>query len=82
MSTNPDPSLDQRWAEAVVASGVAGAVAPVEVPAPVCCCSTFVSDGVKYNSIDAACRLHGLGADVNVRRWARKFVPEERAERS
>ena len=79
MSTNPDSSLDQRWAEAVVASGAVAPVATVEVPAAVCCCSTFVSDGVSYRSVDAGCRLHGLGSDVNVRRWARKFVPEERA---
>lgn len=76
MRTNPDSDLDSRWAGAVAQAFDLKPAAPIP---PVCCCSTFVSDGVKYNSIDAACRLHGLGVDVNVRRWARKFVPEERA---
>lgn len=77
MSTNPDSSLDQRWAEAVVASGAVAPVATVEVPAAVCCCSTFVSDGVSYRSVDAACKLHGLGSASNIARWARKFTPKD-----
>lgn len=74
MSTNPDSDLDARWAGAVAQ---AFDLKPWAPPAATCCCSTFVSNGVSYRSVDAGCRLHGLGSDVNVKRWARKFVPDE-----
>lgn len=77
MSTNPDSDLDARWMEALAASGVSKSLQVIASANPVCCCSTFESNGVSYRSVDAGCRLHGLGADVNVRRWARKFVPDE-----
>ena len=79
MSTNFDPDLDSRWLDAVAASGLSHSLHVVPSPGPVCCCSTFESGGVSYRSVDAGCRIHGLGSDANVRRWARKFVPEERA---
>ncbi len=79
MSTNPDSDLDLQWLEALAASGVSKSIQVIALPAPAtCCCSMFVSNGVKYNAINAGCVLHGIGSDVNVRRWARKFIPKER----
>jgi hypothetical protein len=52
--------LDLKWADAVLTALPHLNVAPQPYKATCCCSEPFVIDGVRYESRNAGCPLHGI----------------------
>lgn len=61
--------MSVRWLEALLAADAIHTESVEPLP-PVCCCGPDFtgSDGYGYRSINAGCRIHGLGTGVGERR--------------